>query len=53
MTELDRRHFLAASAGAATLATTMAPQVARAADAIPPPPQMPIGKTGIVMSRVG
>ncbi len=54
MSELDRRHFLAASAGAATLATTLAPQMAHADDsAIPPPPEVPIGNTGIVMSRVG
>lgn len=52
MSELNRRNFLAASAGAATWGTTLA-QVARADDTPPAPPQMPIGKTGIVMSRVG
>ncbi len=51
MTPFDRRRFLTASAGAAALATTAQAQTAVATPPVPPP--MPIGKTGIVMSRVG
>ena len=52
MTEVSRRHFLAATASAATyLATTT--KTARAENLSPPPPQVPLGKTGITLSRVG
>jgi aryl-alcohol dehydrogenase-like predicted oxidoreductase len=53
MRGVNRRDFLAATAGAATLlGTTVRP--ARAATAAPdPPPEVPLGNTGIVMSRVG
>lgn len=52
MTDIDRRHFLAATAGAAAYLG----KAARAADTNttpPAPPQVPLGKTGITMSRVG
>jgi aryl-alcohol dehydrogenase-like predicted oxidoreductase len=51
MTGVNRRHFLAATAGAATLlGTNIRPVRAAAPD---PPPEVPLGNTGIVMSRVG
>jgi aryl-alcohol dehydrogenase-like predicted oxidoreductase len=52
MSTVNRRNFLAATAGAATYLTA-AGNTARAADTIPAPPQVPLGKTGITMSRVG
>ena len=49
MNDINRRHFLTATAGAACLAG-----VARAApaDQPPPPPTVPLGKTGITTTRL-
>lgn len=55
MNGLDRRSFLAATAGAAAALANHG-AIARAAseqDAPPPPPEITLGKTGIKMSRVG
>jgi len=57
MTTIDRRHFLGASAGAAaalaTLQTTPATDsVAQVAGEVPPPPVVPLGKTGIELTRL-
>jgi aryl-alcohol dehydrogenase-like predicted oxidoreductase len=54
MSEIDRRAFLAASAGAACLGAPAlaAPQAAQPADAPPAPPQVPLGRTGITLSRL-
>lgn len=52
MHELNRRSFLAATAGAAACASA-ATKVVHAAGTPTPPPQVPLGKTGITMSRVG
>jgi aryl-alcohol dehydrogenase-like predicted oxidoreductase len=50
MKPLDRRQFIGATAGvAATLAAT---QELRAEDAVPAPPLVPLGKTGISVSRL-
>ncbi len=50
MSSLSRRKFMAATAGAAAYLGT----VTAKADSPPPaPPQVPLGKTGITMSRVG
>ena len=50
MDSLSRRRFLGATAGvAATLAAT---QELRADDAVPAPPLVPLGKTGITVSRL-
>lgn len=50
MSSLSRRKFMAATAGAAAYLGT----VTAHADSPPPaPPQVPLGKTGITMSRVG
>lgn len=50
MESLDRRRFLGTTAGvAATLATT---QQLRAEGAVPAPPLVPLGKTGITTSRL-
>lgn len=53
MTDLTRRRFLAASAGTVAFAATGIRQISRAAESVPPPPEVTIGKTGIKMSRVG
>jgi 1-deoxyxylulose-5-phosphate synthase len=50
MYDIDRRAFLATSAGAAVGLATAAP--ARAEVANPPPPQVPLGRTGITLSRL-
>ena len=47
---LSRRKFMAATAGAAAYLGTV---TAKADSAPPRPPQVPLGKTGITMSRVG
>jgi aryl-alcohol dehydrogenase-like predicted oxidoreductase len=59
MATIDRRHFLGASAGAAaalaTLQTTRAADLAGAissATDIPPPPRVPLGNTGIRLTRL-
>jgi aryl-alcohol dehydrogenase-like predicted oxidoreductase len=56
MSELDRRAFLSASAGAACLGTAAAaadnPQPTRPAAAPPAPPQVPLGRTGITTTRL-
>ena len=52
MHELSRRSFLAATAGAAACAGAAA-NIAHAAETPESPPQVPLGKTGITMSRVG
>ncbi len=49
MTQFSRRKFIAATAGAATYLGTHS---ARAATQPPAPPQVPLGKTGITLSRV-
>lgn len=50
MEPLDRRRFLGTTAGvAATLATT---QELLAAETVPAPPLVPLGKTGITVSRL-
>jgi aryl-alcohol dehydrogenase-like predicted oxidoreductase len=58
MSEIKRRDFLAVMAGAAIGTGRLgrpgrAEEAAPAGDAVPPPPQVPLGKTGITMSRVG
>ncbi len=55
MNPISRRNFIAASAGAATCLGAMKTPAALAfSDEAPaPPPQVPLGKTGITMSRVG
>ena len=58
MTTIDRRKFLGASAGAAAALATLTP--ANAADAafkltagvVPPPPLVPLGKTGLELTRL-
>jgi aryl-alcohol dehydrogenase-like predicted oxidoreductase len=52
MHKFNRRSFLAATAGAAACAGATT-TVAHAGEAPTPPPQVPLGKTGITMSRVG
>ena len=53
MGEINRRNFLAATAGTATCLGALG-QRASAADApASPPPQVPLGNTGITLSRVG
>jgi aryl-alcohol dehydrogenase-like predicted oxidoreductase len=57
MTTIDRRHFLGASAGAAaalaTLHTTRAADsVAAVAGEVPSPPLVPLGNTGIELTRL-
>lgn len=54
MSGIKRRDFLAAVAGTAAVLNDFG-RTARAAapDDIPPPPQVPLGKTGITLSRVG
>ncbi len=54
MNGMKRRHFLAAVAGTATCLRGLQP-AARAAEAavVPPPPMVPLGKTGITLTRVG
>ena len=61
MTEIDRRRFLGATAGAAALGASGALRAASpsnnspaaAADRPPAPPIIKLGKTGIKMSRLG
>ena len=50
MSSLSRRKFMAATAGAAAYLGTV---TAKADSAPPRPPQVPLGKTGITMLRVG
>ena len=52
MSSATRRSFLATSAGMAACLWPAARSV-RGAEAPSPPPQVPLGNTGIVMSRVG
>ncbi|MFV1964940.1 MAG: aldo/keto reductase [Pirellulaceae bacterium] len=52
MSGFNRRTFLAATAGAATLVATAGTRTHAAEDPAPPP-QVPLGNTGITMSRVG
>jgi 1-deoxyxylulose-5-phosphate synthase len=52
MNDIDRRAFLATSAGAAVGLAAATPR-ARAEVATPPaPPQVPLGRTGVTLSRV-
>lgn len=51
MSEINRRNFLAATAGAAAYLGVA--QNGRAEGQAPPPPQVPLGQTGIMLSRVG
>lgn len=57
-TSIDRRRFLGASAGAAaalaTLPASQAKEVAEVASTgmVPPPPVVPLGKTGIELTRL-
>lgn len=53
MSQFNRREFLATSAGAATLLAATGNRAIGAVESPPPPPQVPLGKTGITMSRVG
>ena len=53
MSGLNRRHFLGAVAGAAACLNRIGHAAAPAAADVPPPPQVPLGKTGITLSRVG
>lgn len=55
MSELSRRNFLAATTGTATClgALRHTAQAATASVAPSPPPQVPLGNTGITLSRVG
>ncbi len=50
MSSLNRRHFIAATAGAAAIAGTSR---AHEGPVVPRPPTVPLGKTGIRLSRVG
>ncbi len=50
MVEVSRRRFVGATAAAATV---LAGSQAAKADEVVPPPQVPLGNTGITMSRVG
>ena len=52
MSELNRRNFIAATAGTATSLAALGKTV-HAAVQSPRPPQVPLGNTGITMSRVG
>jgi aryl-alcohol dehydrogenase-like predicted oxidoreductase len=52
MTEVNRRDFLTATAGAASC-LAWAGNAARGQSGLPAPPQVALGKTGITMSRVG
>ena len=52
MSGIKRRDFLATAAGAATCLGVWS-STSRADDDGPAPPQVPLGKTGITMSRVG
>src|SRR5262249_1782535 len=51
MHECNRRAFLTASAGAAACLATVG-RAKDPSDAPPPPPRVPIGKTGITTSRL-
>ncbi len=51
MDRISRRTFMAATAGTATLLGALPAHSAEVA--VPPPPQVPLGKTGITLSRVG
>lgn len=53
MSSLSRRKFMAATAGAATYLGTMVAKADAASPTPPAPPQVPLGKTGITMSRIG
>lgn len=54
MSGIDRRKFIATTAGAATCLASMSHVGSTfAASPPPPPPKVPLGKTGIEMSRVG
>jgi len=52
MSGFNRRKFLAATAGAATYVATAGTRT-QAADTPAKPPQVPLGNTGITLSRVG
>src|SRR5689334_5954843 len=59
MTTIDRRRFLGASASAAVALGSFgqmraedAPSAAAGADAVPPPPVVPLGKTGLEVTRL-
>ena len=58
MATIDRRHFLGASAGAAAALATLRPAhaaengAAALADSVPPPPLVPLGNTGIELTRL-
>ncbi len=50
---LGRRDFIATAAGTAAILMGLKGTARAEGDAPPPPPQVPLGKTGITMSRVG
>ena len=52
MSGINRRNFLAATAGAATYVAASGGST-QASETPAPPPQVPLGNTGITMSRVG
>jgi aryl-alcohol dehydrogenase-like predicted oxidoreductase len=52
MNDIDRRAFLATSAGAAVGLAAVTPSVRAEVAPPPPPPQVPLGRTGITLSRV-
>jgi aryl-alcohol dehydrogenase-like predicted oxidoreductase len=51
MQKLNRRHFIAAGTSAAAIGASIAS--GNQTDSVAPPPQVPLGKTGITLSRVG
>src|SRR5438309_6337317 len=52
MKEINRRTFLATSAGAAVCLGGTAPVLAAAPAAPPAPPRVPLGRTGVTLSRL-
>jgi len=52
MNVINRRSFLARSAGVATLVSGLRPTQIRAQEALSRPAQVPLGKTGITVSRL-
>jgi aryl-alcohol dehydrogenase-like predicted oxidoreductase len=52
MSTMNRRSFLSRSAGVAALLSPLRPLQASAQETISRPPQVPLGKTGITVSRV-
>ena len=50
---MNRRTFLSRSASIATIASGLMPTLMSAQEALARPAQVPLGKTGITLSRVG